>query len=227
MPISRPAGSAQPDAHPKGPRNRVALGRDLTDLAIEYPLRQGIGMQDHLLPHPHPRDVLLVHVGRDPQRRTAGQREHRLAHRDELTDLAVAADDEAIGGCREGHETALRLGAPEHCLGRPQLGAGLVHFDGRHDLARHQLLHALKIQPRQECPGLQLLHRVGEVRVIEPGERLPLVHLIAFVGIEFGQIPRRPRGNRQHDRGLHGAGRVDRLHCRTSRITARSTVPVA
>ncbi len=148
-------------------------------------------MQDHLLPHPHPRDVLLVHIGGDPQRYAAGEVEHRLTRGDELTDLTVAADDTPIGGCRERHEAALRLGASQHGLGCIQVGTGLVHIDGSHDLVLHQFLHTLEIQTRQACPRVELLHGVGQVGIIKPGQCLPLAHLIALIDMQLNQIPRR------------------------------------
>jgi len=125
-------------------------------------------------------------------------------------------------GCSERHETRV---APWHVLSTAlppppgRRGAWSTSTVATTHCAATSSWMSLTLEdftaPRVPRQLSSSCNRVGQVHVIEPGpSACPLgSNRIALVDVAARPGPPAAREcDRQHDRGLHGAGRVDRLH---------------
>ena len=116
----------QRDADPVGARDGVALRRDRLHRAAENLPRKRIGADQHLLAGTDLRDILLVDLGRDAQRRAARHPENRLVGTDDLSDFAVTADDPAVGRRDQIEIPGFGFGALAERLGLLPIGASAL-----------------------------------------------------------------------------------------------------
>ena len=196
-------GGEQADAHAVAARDRVALGRDLARPRRRTPARERHRRESPPAGRRRP--------ARCPPRRRLRVMRSGAPHAswniawldgDELADLAVAADDQAVGRRDEHHEVALRLARDRRrgCAAS-QLGAGPVDL-GRSRSRAHQV--SARARAGRARAGTRA--RVSSTALVRSASSrrastCPLRTLAPFVDLEADQPPGDARRDRQHTVG--------------------------
>ena len=110
---------------------------------------------------------------------------------DELADLAVALNHRAIVRRHQGHESGLGSACATAASAICRVGDGTVIDLARDGVLLHQPCVALQVDPGEVGLRLELGDVAGQVLGFQPGQHLPLAHVVVLVAEQAPPAGRR------------------------------------
>ncbi len=130
---------------------------------------------------------------------------NRLVRLHHLELLNVGAGHHAVkrgGNARVGQFLTRQI---ERRLGRVELRLALVVFGLRHHLPLNQLLHPRQLAAGQVIAGLAITELEPVVGIVQPGDQITALHLLALMDLQTLQLAAQPERQLRLFRGLQPA----------------------